>query len=339
MLYIPKGINRVVCSDLLVRMVYMKSFFRKTFIAVFIGILLIVSLTGCTSKVKIDRQIPPMATSGTITYGLYNLDGKIESERHFEIGSEETFEKIFSFGNLINVERDYRLLVFANYMQMKFSVADSKPSTYWDFTAKPNEHLDFTFSIPELPDGFYDLILVIVKDPHNKNLDENYRKQTDLSHMITIRCSLKKGSTKSAITPHLTTTDNIKEDPILSGVFLNQDGNKLTRLLTMECTPADENKLFLHLGNQSDSTHIYAVILLCNWEQIDINSQKAIYCSVPAESRSVLPLKLSITEPGIHNITAICVADPFQITTRKSAKPDFSIRIGVKVTDCESDNK
>jgi len=294
-------------------------------------LILIVSFSGCTKKVEVNRKISPMATSGMITYGLYNMDGEIENGHHFEIKSDETFEKIFSFGNLIEVERDYRLLIFSNYIQVDFSVDGRMPTSYFDFTAKPNEHIDFTFSIPGLQDGFYDLLFVIVKDPNNLSLDEEYRKQTDLSHLTIMRYSLQKGEDKPNTEVPVINVLDTSEDTMLNGIFLNQHSDKLQRLLTLECDSNEDNNLYVHIGNQTEEEHEYIVILLCDWNQISIDLQNMIYCSVPARSRSVLPVRVSITEEGIHNITAICVQDPFLLVTDKTPRPDFSIRVGINV--------
>ncbi|MEG2542922.1 MAG: hypothetical protein RSA64_06730, partial [Christensenellaceae bacterium] len=150
-------------------------------------------LTACEQKNGINRKLLPMSTGGGISYGLYNTDGEIETEKHFEINTKTNLEKILSFGNLIEIDREYKLLIFANYEQIEFSVDNENASFFHDFNAKANEHLQRTITLPKLSDGFYDLLFLIIKDPNNISLDEDYRKRTDMSHLISMRYSLQVG--------------------------------------------------------------------------------------------------------------------------------------------------
>ena len=294
---------------------------------------------GCAEETKITPKLLPMSTGGDISYGLYQMDGEIEIDTHFQITSQTALKRIFSFGNLIEYEREYKLLVFANYEQISFTVDDNKANLYHDFMAMPYEHIQFTITLPKLEDGYYDLLFVIVKDPNNISLDEEYRKQTDMSHLITMRYSLQVGEKNKANEEIdkivYDTSFDIVEDESLDGVFLNRETPRLKRLLTLDCAMLEKPQLFIHMGNQSDITKNYAVILLYDWQQIQIKSLDVVYLAVPPKSRASFPFLLGIEqkEKGVHNLTAICVESPFQIATIHSPRADFSIRIGINVKD------
>lgn len=289
------------------------------------------SVLGCSNSPQVNRKLLPMSDSGGgITYGLYGMDGEIETETHFKTNPNSLFQKIFSFGNLIEVEREYKLLIFANYQQISFSVDDKEFNSFYDFAMKPYEHSQFTITFPMLDEGYYDLLFIIVKDPNNINLDDSYRKQTDMSHLITIRYSLSVGE-KHVINDHEVTSYSSVNNTVLDGVFLNQDNPELKRLLSINCSIAERPKLYIHIGNQSESTKEFVVFLLYDWNQISIDEKKSISVSVPPESRVAIPFTLSPGESGIHNLTAICVEEPFQKTTIYSRRADFSIRIGINV--------
>lgn len=286
---------------------------------------------SCAKSPQINLKLLPNATSNSISYGLYGMDGEIEEEEHFQIDSGSVFEKILSFGNFIKEERDYRLLIFANYKQIEFSVDSKAQNSYYDFVAQPNEHIQCTLTFPKMDDGLYDLVFIIVKDPFNVNLEEEYRKQTDLSHLITMRYSLQIGTKNVYEEPVVATYKNV-ENKSLSGVFLNDSSDELRRLLTMECPLFEEPELFVHLGNKSDSVKKYIVILLLDWQQLPMGGQDMLYVSVPPTSRAILPIRLnSLDETGVHNLTAICVEDPFQKESKNRCRADFSIRIGINV--------
>lgn len=152
-------------------------------------------MASCKPSFGINTKLPPMATNGTISYGLYGLDGEIETEKNFHLASHEQFERIFAFGNFIDAGRDYKLLIFVDYQATVFSVNDQEYMQYYDFFAEPQEHIHFKFTLPPVEDGFHDLLFVIVKDPNNLSLDDEYRKQTDLSHLTSIRYSISVGET------------------------------------------------------------------------------------------------------------------------------------------------
>ena len=279
---------------------------------------------------QITPQILPVDTSGIITYGLYNLDGEIETNWNFHINSGSKFERIFSFGNYIEHERKYRLLIFANYKQLYFSVNNKNYRNFYDFIADPNSHTQCKITLPPLEDGFYDLLFVIVKDPDNINLNEDYRKQTDLSHLSVMRYSLQVGTKEShKVMPQVLNAEN---NHVLHGVFLNQNVNQLQRLLTLNCSAYEYPELYIHVGNTSDTPSNYAFLLLYDWNQMQINSQDFYYISVPAESRVVLPFKLESTSVnGVHNLTVVCVEEPFTPVSLNSPNADFSLRVGVNI--------
>lgn len=287
---------------------------------------------SCSKVPEINRKVLPMSTNGVISYGLYGMDGEIEKVKHFQINSATVFEKILSFSNLIEHERDYKLIIFANYKQIEFSVDNKEPDAFYDFTAKPYEHMQFTLTFPHFNDGFYDLLFLIVKDPYNVNLDESYRKQTDMSHLISMRYSLQVGTNNLDNEKPIMNVYENTENKTLDGIFLNQDSDELRRLLTLECTLFEEPELFVHVGNKSDDSKNYVAFLLYDWQQIPIESQNMLYFSVPHMSRVTLPIKLkALDKNGVHNLTAICVEEPFQEATLQSRKADFSIRVGINV--------
>jgi hypothetical protein len=290
-------------------------------------------LVSCTNTPEINRKVLPMSTGGgVISYGLYGMDGEIETDKHFQINSTSVFEKILSFDNLIEYERDYKLLIFANYEQIDFSVNGEDPNSCYDFSAEPYELTQCALTFPHFDDGFYDLLFIIVKDPNNVNLDEDYRKRTDMSHLTSLRYSLQVGTNDLVNEEPIMNTYDTTEDGTLDGVFLNQNSDELRRLLTLECELFEEPELFIHVGNQSDDMKNYVVFLLYDWQQIPIMSQDMLYFSVPQMSRETLPFNLkALDESGVHNLTAICVEEPFQEATIKSRKADFSIRVGINV--------
>lgn len=298
-------------------------------------VLIIISslfMASCKPSIEINPKLPPTATNGTITYGLYGMDGEIENEKNFCLASHEQFERVFAFGNFIDSDRDYRLLIFVDYQATMFSVNDEEYNQHYDFSAEPQEHVHFKFTLPPLEDGFHDLLLVIVKDPNNLSLDDEYRKQTDLSHLTSVRYSISVGRNDGVkASPDFLQYPSI-DNTVLEGIFLNDRTDRLQRLLTMECAFEDNPSVFIHIGNNDDQSRRYAIILLYDWNQISINEDNILYLLAEPNSQTTIPLLLdSVGERGVHNLTAICIEEPFQNVAIDTPRADFSIRIGVNV--------
>lgn len=306
---------------------------KKRFIAMLVLVIICsLFMESCKPSHQINPKLPPMAANGTITYGLYGLDGEIEVDKHFRLASHEQFEKIFAFGNFIDSDRDYKLLIFVDYQATMFSVNDQEFKQNYDFSAEAQEHIHFKFMLPPLEDGFHDLLLVVVKDPNNLSLDDEYRKQTDLSHLTSVRYSITVGENDGVkVSPDFLQYPSI-ENTVLEGIFLNDKGEKLQRLLTMECAFEDNPSMFIHIGNNNEQSRRYAVILLYDWNQISINEDNILYLLAEPNSQTTIPLLLdSVGERGVHNLTAICIEEPFQHVAIGTPRADFSIRIGVNV--------
>lgn len=309
---------------------------KAIFLCLAAVMILSICFTACAKEEHVPalnrKMFPGIPSSGVISYGLFGMDGEIEKERHFQIDSGDAFEKILAFDNLIEYRREYKLLIFANYRQTAFSANHQEGGYSYDFTAEPYEQTQCTISLPQLADGFYDLLFVIVKDPNNSSLDEEYRKQTDLSHMTTMRYSLQVGSSEKINDElPLTKCDSVNNHTF-AGAFLNDERYELRRLLTLACEPDAKPELFIHIGNLSDETKDYVVLILYDWMQTPIDSQMALRVSLPGESRSSIGfIPESLGEIGVHNMTAICVESPYQTAAMTSRRADFSIRIGVNV--------
>ena len=295
----------------------------------------LIVLTSCADETQLNRKVLPGSTSGgVISYGLYGLDGEIEKNRHFQIDRDEVFERILAFDNLIEFRREYKLLIFVNYEQICFSVNDQDIAYCYDFVAEPYELTQCKITLPQLKEGFYDLLFIIVKDPNNTSLDDEYRKKTDMSHLTSMRYSLQVGSLQDANNERTIACYDTIDDKTLDGVFLNDDRNELRRLLSLNCKPNGDPELFIHVGNQSDSFKDYVVLLLYDWMQIPVDSQSTLYFSLPKESRTTIGFTPGVLgDVGVHNMAAICIESPFQIATTASRKADFSIRVGVNVEE------
>lgn len=291
-----------------------------------------------SSTPTINRKVLPISSeNGGYSMGLYDMDGEIESERHLFLEDGQPFQKILSFGNYVDEENTYRLLVFLNYEQVAFSIDSEEPSRFYEFTAGPQEARQFSFQLSPLPNGDYQLLFLFVKDPANQSLDEEYRKDTELSHLLSLRYSFTVGDSGNTDIPSQISLPEtaINQTSLLDGILVNQSpdtAHGLDRLLTVRGKPMQPLDFYAHIGNSSDKEVPYALFWLYDWEQVP-SSDGAFVSYFLLQPNTLASLKETIQTPGedgVHNLTAVCIQNPY-LPADNRHRVDFSLRIGVGI--------
>lgn len=275
----------------------------------------------------------PYAENGGINIGLYNENGKIEKDYNFNIKENEKISKYISIGNMINTERIYKLLLFVDYKQEKFSVDDRNEKIDFTFKLNPNQSIKIPISISPLDKGLHDILFVIVKYPDKKLLDENYRKQTDMNNLLFLRFSVvvdKELNREMSFNKY----GNIKNDNVLDGVFITKVNN-YKRWLTETVSMKNDLQYYIHIGNnRNEGTKRYALIALYDWKQIDIlgSNNKIAFLELGNKKTITLNSKIKIGgEVGIYDLAVILIHNPFEKCTIKNKEVETGIRVGINV--------
>lgn len=316
-------------------------------------IMLLIFLNGCSytneesiQKIPLDntnfnsqilstenRDKLPNTTSGGISLGLYKTNGQIEKEVNFNLEENHSIEKFISLGNLIDKDRTYKVLLFVDFQQEKFSVDNRKPKDDFTFHLDAGESIEIPFKIAPLKKGLHDILFVIAKYPDNKSLDDGFRKNTDLNNLLFLRFSAVVGKDE-------TINNNLKfnkygeseKDDILDGLFVSKENN-YQRWLKQELSEKENLNYFTKIGNNSGQRKSYALISLFDWKQHNIvDGEKVIFYEL--ENNEVITLKSTLSinkKKGIYDLTPILVHNPFQKLNMNNREVETGIRIGVKV--------
>ncbi len=287
-------------------------------------------LEQLSKEITQNYTLPYMA-SGGVGLSLHNNDGIIEETMSFELKPGERFEKIISLGNMIDNDRKYKLLLFVDYKQTAFIVNESTVTEY-DFSAKSNENVLIPFKIENLQQGFHDVFFVIAKYPDIHSLDCEYRKSTDMNHLLFLRFNILVGNAK---VPDVTYTqlENSKE-AVFDGILISNKQDLLKRWLTENKHGNDDLKFFIHAGNQSyGKKQNFAVITLLNWKQVEFNNnQDVIFFSLENGTQTSIPAIVSLPhQEGVYDLVTILVHNPYVPLDIYNRMIETGIRVGVNV--------
>ncbi|MGO4529904.1 hypothetical protein AB4Z30_12570 [Paenibacillus sp. 2TAF8] len=280
-----------------------------------------------------NRDSLPFASgSNGISLGLYNPNGNIETEFHFQVEEGESVKKFISLGNMIKKDRLYKLILLVDYQQVPFSVDDGEPLLEFDVQMKAGQTIEIPVEVPPLSKGLHDILFVIAKYPDDKSLDEEFRKKTDLNHLLFQRFSVSVGDND---TPNKIQFDNTGEleDKNLGGVFLSKN-NDYQRWLTENVGLNERLQYFVHIGNSvREKDQTYALVILSDWKQINITQDKNVLFYKLQEDNA-FSLKTEVTAPdqeGVYDLTALLISNPFQKLDMYNRDTEASIRVGVNV--------
>ena len=280
-----------------------------------------------------DRDKLPNATSGGISLGLYNNNGQIETETNFNLEEDQSIEKFISLGNLIDEDRTYKLLLFVDFQQEKFSV-DNKESKY-DFTfhMDAGESIEIPFKIDPLKKGLHDILFVIAKYPDNKSLNEDFRKNTDSNNLLFLRFSTVVGGDETVYNEiEFNKYGELENNDILDGIFISKEDN-FKRWINQEIMDNEDLKYFTKIGNNRGEIKSYALINLFDWEQQTIIDNKKV-TFFELENNELITLKSTISinkEKGIYDLAPILIHNPFQKLTMINREVETGVRVGIKI--------
>lgn len=297
-----------------------------------------------TNRSKFQNHIPSTANRDNLPFtkggsgvalGLYNPNGQIETKYHFQVNKNESIKKFISIGNLVKKDRVYKILLFVDYQQATFSVDGNKPMLDYDVKMKAGQTIEIPVEVAPLSEGLHDILFVIVKYPDKKLLDEEFRKQTDLNHLLFQRFSVNVGNKQPAV--RNIQFDNLGEfkNENLGGVFVSKDNN-YRRWLTQDVGLNKKLNYYIHVGNTPrKENQKFALIVLFDWKQVNITDQKNVLFYNMKKNNS-FDLKTHLLVPdrkGVYDLTALLISNPYQKLDMYNRETEASIRIGINAKD------
>lgn len=304
---------------------------NKYFVVLIVTLLLIVcscsdEYTTFENKVTDTNNIkylPITAQEGSMSYGLTDIHGNIEIQNTFYLSEDDSFEKFINIGNFVNHDSKYKILAFVDFKQSEFYV-DAKEYSEFTVNIKEQTDLQIPIKLPQLEEGFHDIIFAIVTYP-DIFLSDVDRGNSEMNHILYIRFKIiiDQNHKYSYKLTEFTTNNN----GAIPEIFIHEDKDILKRLTTIKIK--DNANLYLTIGNIYDEDKEFAIIFLKDWKQVSIlNNQEVLYTKLESNQKFTIPIKLDFSEKGYHEINAILIEDPFGNYESISSVAN-SIRVGI----------
>ncbi|MCY9666546.1 hypothetical protein M5X11_16650 [Paenibacillus alginolyticus] len=299
---------------------------KKTKSALFAIILLAVTFTGCMYNTENSNYIVDNIDNynfipkgeGT-SFGLVNDDrSRTVEERNFSINSKEQLTVNLLVANGTKITKDFIILPIVDY---------NKALKNFPIKLTSNQTTVLPINLGKLASGNHDIIFLIIKDPNNIDLSEDYRKSTDLSHVLAIKINVivdSKDKPKLTTTPFKTNDNNV-----LDGIFLSK-GEELKRWLIEESSSSIVDYT-VQVGNTKKEEYTYAIISLMNWKIAPLsNGEKAIFGKVKPNTRNIYTETAKTSNENVNNFTSILIPYPYEKVDRiNQMGVEPSIRVAI----------
>ena len=275
-------------------------------------------------------------TKGEPGVGLSFLDmnGDINSNAIFYLNEPESFKKYIYIYHGYKEISTYKLLLFCDYKQSKFTVNNKELEEY-TFKMEYNQEIKIPIEIKPLKKGFHDVFFILVKNSDIKRLDEEFRISTTGKHMLFIRFNIiieQKNIPKIYFLSNLDEKENSKMPPI----FTSRNVNTRKMWLTDTIKTATKLEFFSRITNTSNEDKNFAIINLLDFKQIPINENGDLvtFFKVKNEREVVIPSSLTTPkQPGIYDLTPILIYNPYEELVVYNTAIKVSNRIGLNVVN------
>lgn len=280
---------------------------------------LVVVLAGVTLFLFYPTQAEPLYAdiqpdsgkgSNTISYGLYEPDGKIiDNGTVLTPGADNRITKVLSLSHFIEVDRKYGLVVLEDFKQIPFTV-DGKTQTYYSFDMTPNQTVNIKIDLT-VRDGSQELDYLIIKKPEYMVTDQDIEKASALQEALPLRFPInRKDNSLDYAVPAQTFTSGPNDN-----VFISRNAEELKILFQ---SPDDE-PAFLSVGNIQKQDVEYALVAFQNWEQVPVNDRHPVlYAKVKPGERIVYPLQFPGTDAE-QNYQIFAFPKPYQVDRKDYA--------------------
>lgn len=304
----------------------------KKYLIIILGVctLLFSSCAAEEQDITLNRKVLPMVEDGGISYGLYGLDGEIETEEVFGLEKGQPFEKVMSVGNYETRDIEFTMVILTDYQQASFKV-NSEDCMSYDFDVPSGEAAQVQFSV-DVNTQNTELVILLFENLNNHTSEEEFREATDMSNFLTYTCVVNGTEEKDAVIENYGTMGEdyaTHANSDIDGVLLNQEESELLRCL--EFSGADlDSELFLHIGNVSKEERNYIILFFDGANVISVNDESISYIEIGPETMADIPIKLeALNDNEIHELSAV----RFEIdkNTGYIKSIDHTLRIGVNL--------
>ncbi|MDD9266169.1 hypothetical protein ACFPES_03890 [Paenibacillus sp. GCM10023248] len=292
----------------------------RTSLVILIFILALSSIiTSCSTndKIVIGRDIenyPYIPRGNGFSFGFVSDDlNRTVEERIFNIKHNEDLELNIMIANGKELAMDLMVLPIIDFAPREVIINNKKQDRIM-FNLEAQKASIVPVKLSNLEKGRHDIIFLIIKDPNNHDINEEYRKSTELNHVVGLRLSVIVDEEK--IPEHQIVEGTTLENKVLQGIFLSKK-DELTRWLIEDLEGTNNIQYKIQVGNTSESELPYAIIALKDWVPIKFDGKYAIFGSVSPNKRNIYTENLDVQNvTKVSNFTTILIPKPFQLYNR-----------------------
>lgn len=330
---------------------------KKGFISVFYIVFMIsICLLGCNDQTMPDYSQQPQNTEkvkkldhskemGSISYGIINEDGIVETNEVYLLKKGESFERFINIENYLGYDCQFALTIFVNYIQSDFRL-DGKQTHLGEVTVLNEKELFMPIELNELKEGYNDIIFLIIPSPSNSKRTAELRFQA--IEPLYLRCTILVGDDydydydyDEVIVPTINSTEVLFEKGEDSGIYIRDEMQDFQQYQIIELQKNDQLNFDIILD---DSNLTWdkgmekgecVVILLRNLEQVNLFGKNFLYTTTKPNMKTVIPYEERQRKEGYYEYLAIKINGPYEIIDSYdvSGNISFSGFTGVNVIE------
>jgi hypothetical protein len=246
---------------------------------------------------QIFVETPPgISLENSVSYNIFDEQGNPIGNGTNIKSNNGIIDNILSFGNFIDYDREYLLIVLQNFKQSKFKV-DNKEYTTYPFSLEKQTAINIK-PIIEINKDTVELDYLIIRLPKYKNGEKDVLDAASLQEIFTMRFKIKNSGNPPSITLDSQLEVYDQEPP--ENIFISKEPMKFK--MVFEAKPS--SPFYLSLGNAEGKDELeYAYIAFNNWQQISLGD-KVVHFSKVDNQQVKSKLYNFPEETGIYQIVA-----------------------------------
>lgn len=234
-------------------------------------------------------------------YGILNEMGKVEVGYTYKLEEGEIFSKFISIINNMGADWCYTLIVFDNYRQIPFFV-EGKELVTCSVKVQNGGSVQVPIEIHDFEKGKNELMFVWIVNT-NEDLTKSEWDYTNWANAAYLRCDVcveNEDDIWLEPSDRWEYFDDLHCDVNIQGTY-GEDMMEVDKIVLEE----GNDTVYVTAGNYEDATIKRVVVVLKDFQQIDIGEQPFVYLEIPPQKFVSLPVSLGINDKNPHEVLAI----------------------------------
>ncbi len=239
-----------------------------------------------------------------VALGVYDSNGILDDGEIINIPNDNIAHHIIELDQEIEENREYLLIAMIDFKQSPFTINNKVHETY-TFDTKKNDSVKFELDI-QIPEGSKELSYIIIKKPNFMPDSFNLEKILPLQMIMSKRFNLNNSNT---VLKYETNLKYSSEGPF-DNIWISDNESKLNAIYKAK----GEDTCYITLGNDSNESIDYALVMYNNWKQSKFTDGSIVkYLKVNPNQKQTLKVKLPNTnEKSMFQVIAFPM--PYNIT-------------------------